>query len=75
MSANPSPYDAAIEELEVQVRHLQSILDSLKLLRSGPDGSPLAFSSGGSRDTDTEIRHDTFFGMTIGDAARSTSQW
>lgn len=70
MSANPSPYDAAIEQLEGQIRHLQSILDSLKVLRTAPDGSPLVFSSGASRDADVEIRHDTFFAMTIADAVR-----
>lgn len=71
MNPGPSsPYDSAIESLEAQIRYLQSVLDSLKILRSGPDGTPLVFSSGGSRDAETDVRHDTFFGMTIGDAAK-----
>lgn len=69
-SPSPSPYDPAIESLENQIRHLQSLLESLKALRLGSDGSPLAFSPPGSREAESEVRHDTFFAMTIADAAK-----
>lgn len=71
MSSSPTPYDAAIEDVEGKIRQLQAVLETLRSLRAAPaDGSSPSAPVGSSREGDTEIRHDTFFGMTIADAAR-----
>lgn len=50
---------------------MQITLETLKQLRAQPEGNPATFASGSfGRPSETEVRHDTFFGMTIGDAAR-----
>lgn len=65
-------YDAVIADLEAKRDHLNSIIDGLRQLRtsgvismSGPLPSQLRASQ-----SEAEITHDMFFGMTIADAAR-----
>jgi hypothetical protein len=67
-----TPYDSAIEELEGKIRQFQSVLETLKSLRASQsgDGAWPAVTPGVLRENDAEIRHDSFFGMTIADAAR-----
>jgi hypothetical protein len=67
-----TPYDSAIEELEGKIRQFQSVLETLKSLRASQssDGAWPAVTPGAPRENDAEIRHDSFFGMTIADAAR-----
>ncbi len=71
MSQDPTPYDAAIVDLEGRIRYFETMLESMKQLRSQISGSPMAVPStnGQSSGGGTEIQHDSFFGMTIGDAA------
>ena len=64
-----SPFDAAISELENRIQAMQVTLETLKQLRARPDGSSVSVPFNG-RGADSEVRHDSFFGMTIGDAAR-----
>jgi len=63
-----SPFDTAISELENRIRNMQITLETLKQLRTQPDGGVI--SSGFSRPAENEVRHDTFFEMTIADAVR-----
>jgi hypothetical protein len=61
-----TPYDAAVDEVGAKIQGLQSALDTLLRLQAdhrGPNPSARAASG------DAEVSHDTFFGMTIGDAA------
>lgn len=68
---NPSPFDTAITELKNRIRAMQIALETLEQLRSSPEGSVTGgVSSSFSRSNDNEVRHDTFFEMTIADAAR-----
>ena len=71
MSSEPTPYDAAIIDIEGRIQYFQGMLESLKQLRSQTTGSPLPQSASGSSRSEagTEIHHDSFFGMTIGEAA------
>lgn len=64
-------YDAAINDIQSRISALQGVLDSLLQLRAQISGSPIPPPQPVDRSngSDTTIRHDTFFGMTIGDAA------
>lgn len=67
--SSPGPYDAAIADLESRIDRLQGTLDTLRQLRTQADGA--AQTPNTSRHgSDADIAHDTFFGMTISDAAR-----
>jgi len=71
MTPEASPFDSAIAELECQVVKLQTALETLKQLRSGGTYTATAASiTSGARPGDADVQHDSFFGMTIGDAAR-----
>jgi hypothetical protein len=71
MSQETTPYDAAISDLENRIQYFQTMLDGMKQLRSQITGAPIPPSANGSRaPNDTEIFHDSFFGMTIGDGAK-----
>src|ERR1035441_8974357 len=67
---SPTPYDAAITDVETRIRNMQNALDTLKQLRASALGEPLPSGAGVSRSIDSEVQHDSFFGMTIGDAAK-----
>jgi hypothetical protein len=64
-----SPFDAAITELEARIRNMQITLETLQQLRAEGAAAP-ASSSLLSRTEESQVHHDTFFGMTIGEAAR-----
>lgn len=68
---SPSPFDAAITELEARIRNMQITLETLRQLRAegGISSAPISPPASG-RLKDSEVQHDTFFGMTIGDAAK-----
>jgi hypothetical protein len=67
MNPEPSPYDAAIADVQARIEKLQITLETLRQLRGQADGSPAL--AGAPRNSEAEVQHDTFFGMTIGDAA------
>jgi|SRR5471030_57258 hypothetical protein len=66
----PSPYDAAIADVEARIRSMQMALETLKQLRASALGEPISPTTNVSRSGDSEVQHDSFFGMTIADAAR-----
>jgi len=70
MTPETSPFDAAISELEARIQKLQGTLETLKLLRSGAEGTIPGSASMTPRPGDAEVQHDSFFGMTIADATR-----
>ncbi|MEK7405726.1 MAG: hypothetical protein AAB225_11515 [Acidobacteriota bacterium] len=58
-------------DVEARIQHLQTVLETLRQLRAMADGTavslpPTVARAGG----EAEIAHDTFFGMTIAEAAR-----
>jgi hypothetical protein len=61
-----TPYDAAVEEVRSNIEELRTTLATLLRLQSEYSGAP----SPGTRGGDAEISHDTFFNMTIADAAK-----
>jgi biotin operon repressor len=65
-----SPYDAGIADVETRIRSMQAALETLKQLRASYLGEPTPPAASTSRPSETEVQHDTFFGMTIADAAR-----
>src|SRR5689334_9512097 len=64
-----SPYDPVIADLEARIRNMQTALETLKHLRASFTGDPIPLAATSTR-TDTELRHDTFFSMTIAEAAK-----
>jgi hypothetical protein len=60
-----SPYDAAIEDLQTRMEDLKTTLATLIRLRAESGGG-----GGSTSRTEKDISHDTFFGMTIADAAK-----
>jgi hypothetical protein len=69
MTPETNPYDAAIADLEARIRSMQITLETLKQLRGG-DGTSFSAPSAAARLGDSEVQHDSFFGMTIADAAK-----
>ncbi len=69
MSEESTPYDAAISDLESRIQYFQTMLDGMKQLRSQITGAPMP-SNPSRPANESEILHDSFFGMTIGDAAK-----
>jgi len=66
-----TPYDAAIADVQARIQQLQTVLEGLLQLRAQISGAaPLPSPSGNRQASETEVQHDTFFGMTIGDAAK-----
>src|SRR5205814_7831044 len=65
-----NPYDAAIADLEGRIHNLQLALDTLRQLRAQSGDGGFAPSATSAPRTETDVQHDTFFGMTIGDAAK-----
>lgn len=63
------PFDAAIAELESRIRAMQITLETLKQLRAQSDGAGPS-SASVPRSVEAEVQHDSFFGMTIADAAK-----
>jgi hypothetical protein len=72
MMPEPGPFDTAIVELQNRIRPLQEALNVLLAQRNLTCGSETAAStaSANGRASDVEVQHDSFFGMTIGDAAK-----
>jgi hypothetical protein len=73
LKMNPNPYDAAIADIESRIAELNAALLVVKKLRDGSTGkaSPqakMATSTANGGD-DNEIRSDSFFKLTIADAA------
>jgi len=66
---SPNPYDAAIADLEARIRNMQITLDTLRQLRGQGDGPGVTGPVTNVRG-ESEVQHDTFFGMTIADAVR-----
>lgn len=70
MSAEPSikstPFDSAVSEVQTKIEELKTTLATLLRLQGEYGGAPVAQSRG----AETAISHDTFFNMTIGDAAK-----
>jgi hypothetical protein len=70
MSTEASPFDSAIAEVEARIEALHTTLETLRQLRAQAGA---AIPQGASRATgggESEVQHDSFFGMTIGDAAK-----
>ena len=67
---SPSPYDAAIADVEARIRSMQMALETLRQLRASALGEPAPAPGTVSRPPEAEVQHDTFFGMTIADAAK-----
>ena len=64
-----SPYDAAIADIESRIRKMQITLETLNQLRAG-EGQAGSVASSFIRPGETEVQHDSFFGMTIGEASK-----
>jgi hypothetical protein len=69
MMPETSPFDAAIAELEERIRSMQVTLDTLRAFRAHPEGAPPT-PPANAHSGKGEVQHDSFFGMTIADAAR-----
>src|ERR1039457_5510156 len=65
-----TPYDAAIADVENRIRSMQNALETLKQLRASTLGEPSPAATNFSRSAESEVQHDSFFGMTIADAAK-----
>jgi len=64
-----TPYDAGIADVEARIRNMQVALDTLMHLRASYLGEPAPAASSVSRPPESQVQHDSFFGMTIADAA------
>lgn len=62
-----TPFDAAIAEVRLKIDELTTTLGTLLRLQAEQGGS---ISPVTSRGGEAEISHDTFFNMTIGEAAK-----
>ena len=65
-----TPYDAAIADVENRIRSMQNALETLKQLRASTLGEPSPAATNFSRSSESEVQHDSFFAMTIADAAK-----
>jgi hypothetical protein len=63
-----TPFDAAVAEVQLKIEELKTTLATLLRLQAEQGGAPSP--TGGSRGGEAEISHDTFFNMTIGEAAK-----
>lgn len=63
-----TPFDAAVAEVQAKIEELKTTLATLLRLQAEQGGAPSL--SAGLRGGETEISHDTFFNMTIGEAAK-----
>ncbi len=72
MAQDNNPYDAVIADVETKITMLTALRDTLKQVRE-MDMSLSAIMTGTSNvtATATAFRHDSFFGMTIPDAAKA----
>ena len=61
-----TPFDSAVAEVQAKIEEMKTTLATLLRLQADYGGAPSATSRGG----ETEISHDSFFGMTIADAAK-----
>jgi hypothetical protein len=73
LKMNPNPYDAAIADIESRIAELQTALLLMKKLRDGSTGKaspqPKMVAPTANSGDDKEIRSDSFFKLTIADAA------
>lgn len=63
-----TPFDAAIAEVQAKIEELKTTLATLLRLQAEQGGAPSPTAA--LRGGDAEISHDTFFNMTIGEAAK-----
>jgi hypothetical protein len=68
MEQEISVYDAAIANLEAERDEINRLIDGLRRRSVRTDGAP--FVPLARTGEESEIQHDSFFGMTIADAAR-----
>lgn len=61
-----TPFDSAVAEVQAKIEEMKTTLATLLRLQADYGGAPTAMARGG----ETEISHDSFFGMTIGDASK-----
>ena len=66
-SPKSTPFDSAVIEVQSKLEELKTTLSMLLRLQAEYGGTPGAPPS---RGTETAISHDTFFNMTIGEAAK-----
>lgn len=64
------PYDTAIQDVERQIEDLQRTLETLFQLKARHDGTAGVPITAARTAGNAEISHDTFFGMTIAEAAQ-----
>jgi hypothetical protein len=64
------PYDTAIQDVESQIADLRRTLETLLTLKERREGASGASSSPRTGGGSELISHDTFFGMTISEAAQ-----
>ena len=64
------PYDTAIQDVESQIADLQRTLETLLVLKERHEALNGQSSSPRASGNPESISHDTFFGMTISDAAQ-----
>lgn len=70
MNQESTPYEAVIADLEAKRDQINATIEMLKALRSTATVTLPAATANQRRETEPEIRRDSFFGMTIPDAAR-----
>src|SRR5665213_4513926 len=69
-NAGLGPYDTAIQDVESQIADLQRTLETLLVLKERHEALTGQSSSPRASGNPESISHDTFFGMTISDAAQ-----
>src|SRR5438477_13138557 len=62
-----TPFDSAVAEVQAKIEEMKTTLATLLRLQTEYGGAPSGPARGGG---ETEISHDSFFGMTIADAAK-----
>ncbi|HEY7095927.1 MAG TPA: hypothetical protein VH437_04335, partial [Terriglobales bacterium] len=70
MSQDLTPYDAVISDLEAKRDQLTAMIDTLKQMKNLGIQSPLNLTSANTQVNQPTLAHDSFFGMTIPDAAK-----
>jgi hypothetical protein len=70
MSQDLAYLDATIADLEARRDHLNGMIESLKQIREQGAAPVAALGAAGAAGPEQEVRHDSFFGMTILDAIK-----
>ena len=69
-ASNVDPYEAVIADLEQRIAAMQATIDNLKNVRSALGVSTTSTTTATRPASSTIFSHDSFFGMTVGDAAK-----